>query len=336
MRLLMLGGTEFAGRAVVAAALDRGWDVTVFNRGNRPAPEGVTALVGDRTAPGGLAALADGTWDVVVDTWSAAPTAVRDTARLLADRVGRYVYVSSCSVYAWPAPPNSDESAPLVAATEDDTDVPYAESKRGGELAAIGAFGADRSLLVRAGLLLGPWENVGRLPWWLARAVRGGAVLAPEPADAPVQYIDIRDMAEWILSAAEAGLSGPYNMVGAQRGVTFGDVLAECVRVTAEARAADGPDGPDGLELRWTPARRILDAGVSPWTDLPIWVPPEEAPDLLGALYTLDVSRAMATGLRCRPLAETVADTWAWLRELPETPGRNVGISPEREAALLR
>ncbi|MGV9313481.1 NAD-dependent epimerase/dehydratase family protein [Streptomyces sp. NPDC003691] len=329
MRLLMLGGTEFAGRAVVAAALARGWDVTVFNRGSRPAPDGVTALVGDRTRPEDLAVLADGEWDVVVDTWASSPTAVRDAARLLADRAGRYVYVSSCSVYTWPAPPDSDESAPLVQASADDEDVPYAESKRGGELAAVAAFGADRSLLVRAGLLLGPWENIGRLPWWLSRIARGGTVLAPEPADAPVQYIDIRDMAEWILSAAEAGLSGPYNMVGEQRRTVFGEFLDECVRVTGGA-------GREPVELRWTPADRILAAGVSPWTDLPVWVPPEQAPDLVGALYTLNVDRALAAGLRTRPLAETVADTWDWLREAGgelSVPG--VGISPELEARLL-
>ncbi|MFE0424012.1 NAD-dependent epimerase/dehydratase family protein [Streptomyces sp. NPDC058953] len=334
MRLLMLGGTEFAGRAVVTAALERGWDVTVFNRGTRPAPEGVTALVGDRTRPEDLAVLADGSWDVVVDTWTKAPTAVRDAARLLADRAGRYVYVSTCSVYTWPAPPDSDESAPVVAASAEDgadEDVPYAESKRGGELAAIGAFGADRTLLVRAGLLLGPWENIGRLPWWLSRFAGGGAVLAPEPADAPVQYIDVRDMAAWILSAAEAGLSGPYNMVGDQGAVTFGDVLAECVRVTSAARA-DKP-----LNLRWTPAARILEAGVSPWTDLPIWVPPQEAPDLAGALYTLNVSKAMSAGLHCRPLAETVEDTWSWLQHLPTPAPRRpgVGLAPDVEARLL-
>ncbi|AZK93764.1 MULTISPECIES: NAD-dependent epimerase/dehydratase family protein [Streptomyces] len=334
MRVLILGGTEFAGRAVVAAALARGWDVTVFNRGTRPVPEGVTALTGDRTRPSDLAVLADGSWDVVVDTWAAAPTAVRDAARLLADRAGRYVYVSSCSVYTWPAPPDSDESAPLVTASADGEDGPYAEAKRGGELAAAEAFGTDRSLLVRAGLLLGPWENIGRLPWWLSRIARGGTVLAPGPADAPVQYIDVRDMAEWILSAAAAGLSGPYNMVGEQRGTTFGDVLAECVRVVSES-APPKAVSREPVELRWTPAERILAAGVSPWTDLPIWVPPQAA-DLMGALYTLNVGRAEAAGLRCRPLAETVADTWEWLRGVGgELSVAGVGISPETEARLL-
>lgn len=189
-KLLMLGGTDFAGRAVVEAALGRGWEVTVFHRGHREPPAGARSLLGDRTAPDGLAALADastdGEWDVVVDTWSAAPRAVRDAARLLADRAGRYVYVSSCSVYAWAPPADYAEDAPLVeGASEDAEQTDYAQDKLGGELAAVSAFGAERSLLVRSGLILGPYENIGRLPWWLTRIARGGPVLAPGPRSLP-------------------------------------------------------------------------------------------------------------------------------------------------------
>lgn len=178
MRLLLLGGTEFVGRAVAEAALERGWEVTVFHRGTHAAPEGARVLHGDRTAENGLAALAEGEWDAVVDTWSAAPSVVRDSARLLAGRVGRYAYVSSRSVYAYPTAAGADESAPLVEGSPDDGEMPYAESKRGGELAALDAFG-DRALLIRAGLIVGPYENIGRLPWWLDRIARGGPVLAP-------------------------------------------------------------------------------------------------------------------------------------------------------------
>lgn len=186
MRLLMLGGTEFAGRAVVEAALGRGWEVTVFHRGRHEPPAGVRSLHGDRTAPDGLSALADGEWDVVVDTWSAAPRAVRDAARLLAGRVRRYVYVSSRSVYAWPRPAGSDENSALVdGASADAEQTDYARDKRGGELAVLDSFGAEGALLVRAGLILGPYENVGRLPWWLNRVARGGPVLAPGPRELP-------------------------------------------------------------------------------------------------------------------------------------------------------
>ncbi|CAM5547721.1 Reductase OS=Streptomyces glaucescens OX=1907 GN=SGLAU_10090 PE=4 SV=1 [Streptomyces glaucescens] len=328
MRLLVLGGTEFVGRAVVEAAVQRGWDVTVFHRGRHPAPAGVRALHGDRTAPDGLAALADGAWDAVVDTWSAAPRAVRDSARLLRDRAGRYVYVSSCSVYEWAPPAGYTEDARLVEGADPDAgQTEYARDKRGGELAVLDAFGADRSLLARAGLIIGPYENVGRLPWWLTRTARGGPVLAPGPRDLPIQYIDVRDLAEWILGGVERGLSGPYNLVSPQGHATMGTLLEACARVTG-----------GGAELCWTGPEVILEAGIAPWTELPVWVPPGS--DLHDALHSSDVSRAVAAGLGCRPVEETVADTWSWLRSLggvapqrPDRPGK--GVDPETEAKVL-
>ncbi|WAZ21275.1 SDR family oxidoreductase [Streptomyces cinnabarinus] len=329
MRLLMLGGTEFVGRPVVEAALERGWDVTVFHRGRHPAPDGARSLHGDRTAPDGLAALAgDEEWDVVIDTWSAAPSAVRDTARLLRDRVGRYVYVSSRSVYAWAPPAGSTEDAPVVAdASADAGQTEYAQDKRGGELAVLDAFGPDRSVLARAGLIIGPYENVGRLPWWLNRMARGGPVLAPGPRELPLQYVDVRDLADWLLGAAEQGLSGPYNLTSASGHATMGTLLDACVAVTGGA-----------AELRWTEPEVILKAGIEPWTELPVWLPP--GTDLHDALHRGDVSRAMAAGLRCRPVEETVADTWKWLRSLdgsaPQRPDRPLkGVDPEVEARVL-
>ncbi|MEV7283600.1 SDR family oxidoreductase [Streptomyces sp. NPDC093252] len=330
MRLLVLGGTEFAGRAVVAEALGRGWQVTVFHRGRHAPPPGVESLHGDRTAPGGLAALADapGTWDAVVDTWAAAPRAVRDAARLLRGRAGRYAYVSSCSVYAWAPPAGYTEDAPTVegaAADADRTD--YARDKRGGELAAVAEFGAAHALLVRSGLILGPYENIGRLPWWLTRIARGGPVLAPGPRELPLQFIDVRDLAVWTLDAVAAGLGGPYNLMSPSGHTTMGGLLEACV-------AATGSDA----ALRWTEPQVVLDAGVEPWTQLPVWVPPgTEAHD---ALHGADVGRALAAGLRCRPVTETVADTWAWLGSLggtaPQRPDRPaVGLAPEREAEIL-
>lgn len=334
MRLLMLGGTEFAGRAVVEAALGRGWDVTVFHRGGHAAPPGVREVLGDRIAPqgpegpGGLGGLADGEWDAVVDTWSAAPRAVRDTARLLRGRAGRYVYVSSCSVYAWAPPAGYTEGAPLVEGAEagaDHTD--YARDKRGGELAVVESFGTERSLLVRAGLLLGPYENVGRLPWWLNRIARGGPVLAPGPRELPLQFVDVRDLAEWILDGVERGLGGPYNLTGPRGHTTMGELLEACVRATGAA-----------AELRWTAPEVVLGAGIEPWSGLPVWVPPGS--ELHDALHAADVSRALAAGLRCRPADETVADTWRWLREIggtaPQRPDRPpVGLTPETEAKAL-
>jgi nucleoside-diphosphate-sugar epimerase len=328
MRLLVLGGTEFVGRAVVEAALGRGWEVTVLHRGRHAPPPGVRALRGDRTAPDGLAALADDTWDAVVDTWSAAPRAVRDSARLLRGRVGRYVYVSSCSVYAWAPPAGYTEDAPLVeGASADAGQSDYARDKRGAELAVLDAFGADRSVLVRAGLILGPYENVGRLPWWLNRVADGGPVLAPGPRDLPLQYIDVRDLADWTLGAVRRELSGPYNLISPSGHATMGALLEACARVTAGA-----------AELRWTDPETVLAAGIEPWTQLPVWTPPDS--DLHEALHQADVSRALATGLSCRPVGDTVTDTWTWLRSIggtaPRRPDRPpVGLDPETEAKAL-
>lgn len=321
----MLGGTEFVGRAITEDALDRGWEVTVFHRGHHAPPPGTAALHGDRTAPGGLAALAEGEWDLVVDTWSGAPTAVRDSARLLAGRAGGYAYVSSRSVYAYPAPAGLNEQGPVVEGSPDADSIAYAEDKRGAELAVLDAFG-DRALLVRAGLILGPYENVGRLPWWLDRTARGGPMLAPGPRDLPLQYIDVRDLAHWTLDAAAAGLGGPYDLVSPPGHATMGALLDACAAATGTTP-----------ELRWTGADAIREAGIEPWTELPIWLPEGELHDYM---FGGDVSKALAAGLVCRPVEETVADTWAWLRSIggvaPHRPDRpRKGISAEREAALL-
>ncbi|MFE3648110.1 NAD-dependent epimerase/dehydratase family protein [Streptomyces sp. NPDC059152] len=329
MKLLILGGTEFVGRAVAEAALARDWDVTVFHRGRHEAPEGVTVLHGDRLAAGGSAALEDGTWDAVVDTWSAAPVAVGDAARLLADRVRTYAYVSTVSVYAYPPTQRISETAPLVtgadpAATDADD---YARAKRGGELAVLDAFGDDRTLLIRPGLILGPHENIGRLPWWLTRIARGGPVLAPGPRDLPLQYIDARDLAEWTLDALRDGRSGAYNLVSESGHTTMGELLESCTRVTGSS-----------AELRWTAPEDVLAADIEPWMELPIWLPPGEVHDVM---HGADVAKAVAAGLRCRPVGETVADTWAWLGRIggaaPQRPDRPVlGLPAEKEAAALR
>jgi 2'-hydroxyisoflavone reductase len=320
MELLILGGTEFVGRAVAAEALARGWGVTVFHRGRHPAPPGVEVRTGDR-ASGDLAALARGRWDAVVDTWSGPPRAVAEAAAVLGDRVGAYGYVSSRSVYAWPMPAGAAEDAPLNAPGDED----YAAVKRGGEVAALEAYG-DAALLVRAGLILGPWENVGRLPWWLRRIARGGPVLAPGPRDLKVQYVDVRDLAAWTLTALAEGRSGPYNVVGEPGLATMGRLLEACVRVT----------GSDAV-LRWAPPEVIEAAGIQGWTQLPVWLPPGPEYD---ALHRGDVRKALAAGLRCRPVEETVADTWQWLSGLdgtaPQRPDRpDVGLDPRTEAEVL-
>lgn len=366
--LLVLGGTEFVGAAVVDDALSRGWSVTTLNRGTHatadssqhiashhiashhisshhiatrhlasqhmasgaptPSPSAapVRRLIGDRREPGGLDALDDTSWDIVVDTWSWESRAVRDAALRLADRADRYVYISSRSVHPNPTPLGADESFPIVDASADDEHYDdYPRAKAGGELGAIEGFG-DRAILARPGLILGPRENIGRLPWWLGRAARDGDILAPGPASATVQYVDARDLATFVLDAAAAGLSGPFSVVSEPDATTMGELLEACLAVT----------GSDGT-LRWTDPGRLLDAGVRPWMDLPIWIPQGEDHD---TMFGADVSRARDAGLRIRPITETVADTWAWLRSIggvaPQRPDRPaLGLDPSVEATLL-
>ncbi|NYI07194.1 NAD-dependent epimerase/dehydratase family protein [Allostreptomyces psammosilenae] len=339
--ILVLGGSGFVGRAVAVAAADRGWPVTVFNRGRSTMPgarlpESVEVVHGDRTAPGALEELAGRRWRAVIDTWSTAPTAVRDAARALEPHADRYVYVSSCSVYEFPPPTPTDESAPVVAGSPDDADGDhYPTAKAGAELAALSAFGPERTVLARAGLIIGPWENVGRLPWWLARIARGGDVLAPGPRGSALQYVDVRDLAAWLLDAAVTdSLRGAYNVVSETGHATMEELLDACVEATGS-----------GARLRWAEPERVLAAGVEPWNELPIWVPEGHE---YRFVYEVDTTRARAAGLRCRPVAETVADTWEWLRaaggSLPPHPRRRgrdgttpppIGLTPEREAALL-
>ncbi|WP_188510064.1 NAD-dependent epimerase/dehydratase family protein [Conyzicola nivalis] len=322
-RVLILGGTEFVGHAFVDEAVARGHDVTVFNRGTREPRADVTTLVGDRTAPGGLDALAVGEWDLVVDTWSWSPKAVTDAAALLSRRAGKYVYVSSRSVHTYPTAAYAREDAPVVEASADDLDhSDYARAKRGGELGALAGFG-DRSLLLRAGLILGPRENIGRLPWWLTRIARGGEVVAPGPAEAHVQYIDARDLAAFGLDTAA---TGAVSVVGPPDVTTMSDVLEACV-------AATGSDA----RLRWFTPQQIAAVGIEPWLELPIWIPPGADAD---GMHRADVSTALAAGLTVRPLADTVGDTGRWLRGIggvaPQRPDRPVvGLPPEKEAALL-
>ena len=323
MRLLVLGGTRFVGRAVVDDALGRGWDVTVLNRGTTgPAPAGVTALVGDRTSPAGLAAaLGDRSWDLVVDTWSAAPRAVTTAAALLAGRSARFGYVSSISAYVWGR--HHDETSPLVAGDPQGGDGDYAAMKRGAELGALASF--PGALLARAGLILGPYEDIGRLPWWLSRIARGGRVVAPGRPERPLQYVDARDLARWLLGALDDGVTGPVDVVGPSGAATTADLLGTCRSVT-------GADA----ELVWVPEDELAAAGVEPWTQLPCWVP--ESGEHAGFLEG-DTSRAVATGLRCRPLRETVRDTWDWMQRTgpaPQRPDRPVhGLPPDLEQRLL-
>lgn len=330
VRLLVLGGTRFLGRGVVDAALAAGDDVTTLTRGVSGAPPpGVEALHGDRTRPDGLDVLRGGEWDVVVDTSGFVPRVVGRGARLLAGAVGHYVFVSSLNVHPdWPERPTRDDSpvhdCPPDAGPEDGRYEleQYGPYKAGCERAVDEHF-AGRSTHVRAGLIVGPHDDTGRFPYWVARVARGGEVLAPGPPERAVRVVDARDLGAWCVDCGRRGVTGAYQATGPAGQTTLGGILAA-------ARTAAGSDA----TVTWVDEAFLVDQGTRPWTELPLW-----APDAPG-LWDQDTTAADRAGLRCRPVADTVADTLAWLRSLggapPQRPDRPAaGLDPAREAAVL-
>lgn len=302
MRVLIIGGTSFLGRATAVEALRRDAEVTTLNRGRTGADvPGVEALRGDRESDDDLAQLAGRTFDLVVDTCGFVPAVVGRSAAVLADGVAHYAFVSSISATTtWPATPTPDgdpgQDCPSEAGADDGD---YGRLKAGCERAVTEVFG-DRATVVRAGLILGPHENVGRLPWWLERAARGGEVLAPGDPDRPMQLIDARDIASFVLDTAEAGTGGTFNVTGPTGNATMGSWLADCVAATGSS-----------ADLVWVADDFLVDRDVAPWTELPLWMPPGQGSD---HVWDARTTAAEDAGLRCRPVAETVRDTWAWMQ----------------------
>jgi nucleoside-diphosphate-sugar epimerase len=330
VRLLVLGGTWFLGRAIVAEGLRRGHAMTVFNRGRsgRP-PVGAGVVHGDRTIEADLAHLAAaGPWDAVVDVPGVVPAQIRNAARALHGVAGRYVFVSTVSVYRdWPAAPVSEGSPAHDA--DPDADPPdwtwgtgvYGPLKAGAELAVHREYGRDRATIVRPGVILGPGEYGGRLTWWLDRCARGGRILAPGRPDDPIRPIDVRDVAAFLVHAVEAGQGGVFNLAGPSGRDTFGGLLDCCTGASAS----------DGTPV-WVDSHWLVERGVRQWTEIPMW-------RTAAGTWAIDTTHAEAAGLACRPLRDTVADTWEWSRAggRPVAAERRAlhGLAPEREAALL-
>lgn len=330
MRLLILGGSAFLGRAVAEQALAAGHEVTVFNRG-RTAPDvpGVSAVRGDRESPQDLARLAGhGPWDAIVDTSGYVPSTVGASVRALADSAAAYVFMSTINVYAdWPAQPVTADSRVHDCSPDagrDDGD--YGTLKAGCERVVARDF-PGRTLSLRLGLLLGPNEDVGRLPALLLRMADAGRTrdvrtLAPGDPASPVNPIDVRDIAQFTLGALAKGLTGSYNLAGTPSNAsTYGDLLQACIDATGSA-----------ARLEWLDSAFLeRQEGLGFWTELPVWLPPGDLP------WSVDTSRAEADGLRCRPLRETVRDTWAWLEQIRDsyTPRSPHGLSQDKERSLL-
>ena len=315
MKLLLLGGPRFVGRAVIDAALARDHEITLFNRGTTGAdlyPE-LERIVGDRD--GGLEGLLGRDWDAVVDTSGYVPRIVGASANLLAAAVGHYVFVSSISVYASFAEVVDEESLLETLAEPGSEEV----SKHYGALKALcerevtSAF-PGHSALVRAGLIVGPHDPTGRFTYWPHRIARGGDVLVPGPAWRQVQFVDVRDLAEWMVTVAETGLHGAFNATGPS---TMGAVVDASRRASGStARAVEVDDA------------FLTAQGVGEWMELPLWL--DHGNEETRHLHEVDTSRATAAGLTFRPLDDTVAATLADA-ELVD----GVGLAPERERELL-
>jgi nucleoside-diphosphate-sugar epimerase len=323
MRLLVLGGTHFLGRHVVTAGLERGHEVATFTRGVSGAPaEGARALHGDRDDPAALPAALDG-WapDLVVDTSCQTRAAARNAAAVLGDVRG-YAFVSSLNAYRnWPPGPIGPEDDEPTWDTEDDD---YGPNKAFAER-EIGAAVGDGFLTARAGLIIGPQDPIYRLGWWLDRISRGGRVVLPaEGLDQEISVIDARDLADWLVGAAEQQMSGAVNATGPSGMTTLGGLLELCREVT-------------GGEAEWVPVPEadLLAAGVEEWVHLPLWL----HRDLARTAWDVDTTRARELKLPSRSLWESVADTWAWMRtsERPPLPSHRPapGLPLELEAQLL-
>ena len=312
MRLLILGGTKFLGRAIAKSALSRGHDLTLFTRG-RTNPElfpEAEHLHGDRTDD--LSALEGRRWEAVVDTSGFVPHVVRASAELLSPAAEHYTFVSSISVYPEFAEIVHEES-PLVELADGqpaDELMPdfanYGALKALCEREVVEAY-AGRALTVRAGLIVGPHDGTGRFTYWPHRLARGGEVLAPGPPERPVQFVDVRDLAEWIVGASEQRLTGAFNATSEP--YAFADVVA-------------------GADVTWVDDAFLLEREVGEWMELPLWIARTPGQERFHEVAT---TKAHASGLRHRPLPETSAAT---LAEAETVDG--VGLTPDREAELLR
>jgi len=318
VKLLVLGGTKFLGRHAVEAALAEGHEVTIFTRG-RTNPElfpDVEHLHGDRD--GELGALEGRTWDGAVDTSGYVPRVVRYSAELLRSSVRRYVFVSSISAYGDFSRPITEETPVAELADPDAEEITehYGALKAACERVVEEVF-ADRSALVRAGLIVGPFDPTDRFTYWPRRLAEGGDVLAPGDPAAPAQFVDARDLALWFLQLAEHGPGGVFNATGPREPMTLRELLERTIQ-------AVGSD----TRLVWADDERLLAAGVEAWTELPLWAPGAE----YAGLQRADTRRALAAGLTFRPVEETARDTLAWSRDAGE---QRPTLTREREAELL-
>ena len=325
MRILIVGGTRFVGRAIAEAALASDHEVALLHRGKTmPSTlEDAEHLLVDRDSESLRDALAGRSFDATVDVCAYVPRQVSALADALGGRGGHHVYISTMSVFQEEQEFGFAEDGPLVRlsdpTTEDVTAETYGGLKVLCEEAAVAAHGKDSVALVRPTYVIGPHDPTGRFTWWVRRIAAGGRVLAPGPYDAPMQVIDARDQGEWCVRLAEASSAGPFNSVSPTPPFGYGDLLDAAVRAV----------GPHGTELVWVDGGWLREMGED-GQSLPLWTEGTSE-----NVMASDPTRALNTGLTPRPLTQTVADTWAWMKDEEPAAVPGWGVSPEREAELL-
>jgi 2'-hydroxyisoflavone reductase len=335
LRILILGGTGFTGPHQVRYALARGHELTLFNRGRRPRewPAPVEELVGDRNTSD-LRALAGREWDVCIDNPTTLPFWVRDAGQVLKGKVGQYVFISTLSVYSGEKEPGQDEAAPVFEYEGPDPMKETMETLRAnveglyGPLKARSEKEAETwfpgiTTVIRPGLIVGPGDESDRFTYWPVRLDRGGEVLAPGDGTDPVQFVDARDLAEWTIRTAEARTLGVFNAMGPASTLTMAGLL-DGIRAATGSKAG----------LTWVPADFLEQQKVSPWGDMPVWIP--GTGDNAGFSRRKN-GRAVAAGLTFRPLGDTAKDTLAWWKAQPAERQAKLraGIAPEREVEVL-
>lgn len=333
LRILILGGTGFIGPHHVAYAVARGHRVSVFNRGNNPErlPDGVEELIGDRN--GDLRALEGREWDAVIDLPTTLPKWIRDAAAVLRDSTQHYTFISTIGVNADFSGETLTEDGPVqqYRGDADPFSLTRLEGPLYGPLKAISEQEVERqypgrALIVRPGLIAGPGDPTDRFSYWPIRMERGGEVLAPGDPTDPVQFIDARDLAGWVIRNAEARTTGTFNLTGPAQTLTISEMLG-AIRGTFS----------EPMRLTWVPSDFLLRQNVEPWHGasgpLPLWTPTPQ----VRALMRADISRALATGLTFTPLCETSRDTLEWhhTRSAERKAEMLAGMSAERERELL-
>lgn len=325
MKVLILGGKKFLGIALVEALLKAGDTPVLFNRG-RTNPDlfpKVTNLIGDRD--GDLEALKRRKWDAVIDTSGFVPRIVKQSAQMLSGKCETYVFISSVAVYQDYRMPDIAENYPLAQlddpANEDYSGDAYGPLKALCEYEIQQAF--DGPVLVfRPGMIVGPHDPSDRFTYWPWRVSLGGQVLAPSPPSANLQFIDVRDLAEFIINRIKAKSEGVYNVTGPRKPATFGSLLVAC----REAALSDA-------NFVWVDESFLLNQGILPWSDLPLWVPSTD-PAYAG-FYNININKALKDGLNFRPLSQTVSDTLEWFRSKPGPKTLKAGMDIATETELL-